>query len=146
MSDLSLVIPSLARLFLDGSRLWDRTTNMAPVADKMMRDFEESLTRWYPTTDIADTEGNWTITVELPGCSKDDVSIEYSGNTLTVSGEKKSSTTTPTYSERYYGSYSRTFTVPTNVDSANTTATFTNGVLTITIPKVTPKTNKITVN
>jgi HSP20 family protein len=80
---------------------------------------------------------------ELPGMAKDDVKITVSSdNVLTIRGEKKREEKTEEKNfmrvERTYGSFSRSFTLPDNLDTANIAAQFENGVLNVSIPKTEP--------
>ncbi len=79
------------------------------------------------------------ITVELPGIAQDDVKIAVEDDVLTVSGEKKaqSETNEKNYriSERSYGAFSRSMTLPRSVDADKIKATLRDGVLTLIAPK-----------
>jgi HSP20 family protein len=96
-----------------------------------------------PRVDIAETEKAVTMHAELPGMAKDDVKITVSSdNVLTIRGEKKREEKTEEKNfmrvERTYGSFSRSFTLPDNLDTANIAAQFENGVLNVSIPKTEP--------
>ncbi len=99
----------------------------------------EETTYWIPTVDISETERNFEIRAELPGVSKNDVNISVTDNRLTVKGEKRQESETEGKNyhrvERRYGSFQRSFTLPRNVETANIKAGYTDGVLTLTIPK-----------
>ncbi|MGZ3726110.1 MAG: Hsp20/alpha crystallin family protein [Pseudobdellovibrio sp.] len=91
-----------------------------------------------PAMDIDETATEYIVSADLPGIKKEDISIECSGNQLTVSGERKYESEEGRHSgrrERFYGSYERSFTLPNGVDSNNVKADFEGGVLTIHIPK-----------
>lgn len=92
-----------------------------------------------PPVDLAEDDGHYAITVELPGMSKDDVHLEVHHGMLTLRGEKKSERDETKerrhYVERTYGAFSRSFTLPTDADAEHLTATFKDGVLTIQIPR-----------
>jgi HSP20 family protein len=88
--------------------------------------------------DIAEEDDQYLVKVELPGVSKDDVKITMEGNLLTISGEKKGQKETKkNYHalERSYGSFSRSFTLPTTVQGDKVAAEYKDGVLTINLPK-----------
>jgi len=74
---------------------------------------------------------------ELPGLEQNDVAIELSDGVLTISGEKKSETEDKGrfFSERYYGHFERRIPVD-DVDADKVDASFKNGVLTVTLPKL----------
>lgn len=94
---------------------------------------------WTPAVDIRETEEAYEVTAELPGMKKDDVEITLENNLLRLSGERnfEKDTSKENYHrmERVYGSFSRAFSLPQRVDSENVTAAFTDGILTVTIPK-----------
>jgi len=97
--------------------------------------------------DVAESGGQYTLSIELPGASQDDVTIEQSHHRVTIRGEKKSEREEEkehvTTRERVYGSFSRTFTLPDDADADRLHASFKDGVLTLVIPKseeVKPKT------
>lgn len=105
-----------------------------------------------PSTDIREGEKDYAITVELPGVEEKDVSVEIGDDMLTVKGEKKSERTEKDknyhLSERTYGSFERSFRLPTDVDAGKVNASFAKGVLNISLPKqasAKPKTRKINV-
>lgn len=101
--------------------------------------YERELARnWHPRTDIHETDKEIVIDAELPGIDKKDVHVEVKDNVLTFSGERKyekKEEGRKNLSERYYGSFSRSFSLPESVDSGNVKAAFKNGVLTLTLPK-----------
>ena len=103
-------------------------------------------TYWMPTVDIAETENGYEIRAELPGVSEDDVNVSVTDNLLTVKGEKRHETEMEGKNyhrvERRYGSFQRRFTLPSEVATDDIKAEFTDGVLTLSIPK--PETVKPT--
>lgn len=92
-----------------------------------------------PAVDIAEGDNEYTVRAELPGVSKDDVRITMQDNILTIRGEKKEEKETKESNyhrtERSYGSFQRSFTLPTHVKSDKIEASHKDGVLTITLPK-----------
>ncbi len=109
--------------------LWDRFL-MEPDLFGQMEDAP-----WFPAADINDNEKEVIVTAELPGLSPDDVDIKASGDILTIRGEKKSEEKDDTHYERYFGSFERSFQLPSEVNSDKADATFKNGVLKIKLPK-----------
>ncbi|MBL7864213.1 MAG: Hsp20/alpha crystallin family protein [Cyclobacteriaceae bacterium] len=116
--------------------------------------FNDTLTRsggssFQPRVDIVENEKAFELHVAVPGVSKDDFQIEVKDNVLTVSGERKFSSEKK--EENYYaietqfGSFSRSFTLPENTDSAKINASYTNGILEVTIPKDEKKALKTTI-
>jgi HSP20 family protein len=90
--------------------------------------------------DIAEHDDAYTVKMELPGVNKDEVKITLESNILTIRGEKKQEKETKKENyhriERSYGSFERSFTLPTSVKSDKIDAAYNNGVLQITLPKV----------
>lgn len=94
---------------------------------------------WVPAVDVQETEKAFVFTAELPGLGKDDVEITLEENLLTLSGarELKEIEEGETYHriERAYGSFSRSFSLPSQVDSSGIAAAFENGILKVSVPK-----------
>ena len=96
-------------------------------------------TSWMPTVDISETEDGFEIRAELPGVSENDVNVSVTDNLLTIKGEKHQEAETDGKNyhrvERRYGSFQRRFTLPSEVATDDIKANYTNGVLTLSIPK-----------
>lgn len=120
------------------------------LQERMSRIFDEALLKyragggisggtWYPPVDIYETEDNIILKAELPGVSPESVSIEVNENTLSLKGERKleKGLSDENYHrmERYYGTFHRAFSLPYPVDSEGIKASFSDGVLKISIPK-----------
>jgi len=94
---------------------------------------------WVPSVDVYEKDDALEITAELPGVNEQDVEVHVEGGVLTIRGEKKHEEETKKENyyrlERSYGSFQRSFTLPTSVKSDSIEATFTNGVLKLHIPK-----------
>ena len=95
-----------------------------------------------PCIDIDEDEDSYEITAELPGMKPDDVHVEVNQNVLTISGEKRigfgeeeKQKKRSRWSERSYGRFTRSFTLPRDADSERLEARFSNGVLTVSVPK-----------
>ena len=100
---------------------------------------ETRFVRWAPRVDIAEENGNYELTADLPGLKKDDIKVEIHDNTLTLRGEKKieeeKKEKNYRLAERCYGEFVRTFALPENVNKDAIEAEFKDGVLKLTIPK-----------
>lgn len=100
-------------------------------------DVEE--TSWTPSVDVTETETGFEVRAELPGVSKDDVSVSVKDNLLTIKGEKRQENVDDSNNyrrvERCYGSFERRFSLPPKVDVDSVRAEFKDGVLTLSIPK-----------
>ncbi len=90
--------------------------------------------------DVSENGNSFTVLAEIPGVKKDDIQVSIDGNMVTVSAEVKQQDTQTgddkvLRNERYYGSVSRSFSLPQDVDAAHAKAKCDNGVLTLTLPK-----------
>jgi HSP20 family protein len=98
-----------------------------------------SARRWIPAMDLVETNDHYVLTADLPGLSQDDINLEFEGDVLTLSGERKSEHSERQEGfyrlERAAGSFSRSLTLPEGVDAEAVTATFDKGVLEVRIPK-----------
>lgn len=94
---------------------------------------------WAPRVDFAEQNGGYRLTAEIPGIEPGDVEIEVEGNVLSIKGEKKDESEREDervrVSERRYGAFERTFTLPSTADPNKVTADFHQGVLTVDIGK-----------
>jgi HSP20 family protein len=93
-----------------------------------------------PAVDITETEEAFIVTAEVPGLAEKDIEVLLSGDTLTIKGEKKQEREDKDdnvyLSERSYGAFQRAFSLPETVNSEKIAASFSNGVLSVTLPKV----------
>jgi HSP20 family protein len=101
---------------------------------------EDLATRtWTPPVDIQETDDSYRIQVELPGLSKEDIQITLENNVLRLTGERKFEKDIKKENyhriERTYGTFSRSFALPSQVSSDKVEAKFENGVLSIVVPK-----------
>jgi len=94
---------------------------------------------WKPAVDIVEEDEAYVAKVELPGVNKDDVKITMQDNILTIRGEKKEEKKGKEGNahrvERYYGSFQRSFSLPTSVKNDRIEAEYKDGILTINMPK-----------
>ena len=96
-------------------------------------------------TDIAEKDGNYLLDMELPGCRKEDIHLELHDGYLNVSAarnstqEEKDNKGNIIRQERYSGSFSRSFYVGENIREEDIRASYDNGELKITFPKVVEK-------
>jgi HSP20 family protein len=100
---------------------------------------EDACKTWAPAVDILERGDDLIIRAELPGLEKDDIEIRVDNGNLTLSGERKreeeSSNGKVFRVERCYGTFSRSFALPTTVDSAKISANYKDGVLEVVLPK-----------
>ena len=116
------------------NRVYDNFIRGGMQADEA---FQNSY--WTPAVDIAELENEYVVKMELAGVNKDDVKISLESNILTIKGEKKQEKEERNRNvhrvERSYGSFQRSFTLPTTVKSDKIDAVFREGVLSIALPK-----------
>jgi len=121
--------PFLA-LHREMNRLFDETLRSFDIAP-----FGSPAIGW-PNVEVNETEKEFKVLAELPGLEERDVRVELRDGLLTISGEKKSETEDKErrFSERYYGRFERSIPVD-DVDQEKVSASFKNGVLTVTLAK-----------
>lgn len=98
----------------------------------------ESVGDFSPDCDIIESESDFRILMDLPGITKKQIRIELKDNVLRVSGEREHKLDEDFVvkrSERKSGAFSRSFAIPEHIDGSETSASFKNGVLAITMPK-----------
>jgi HSP20 family protein len=112
-----------------------------------------ALTTWAPAVDIYETENELVVKSDLPDVDEKDLDIRIENNTLTIRGERKFEKKVAEENylrvERTYGSFSRSFSLPSTVNSEAIKAEYKNGVLTVELPKRAeskPKQIKVNVN
>ncbi|MEC4684398.1 MAG: Hsp20/alpha crystallin family protein [Nitrospirota bacterium] len=92
-----------------------------------------------PVVDIFEEGDNVVVKAELPGIKKEDVDVSLTDNSITISGEKKKEEKVEKKNyyrlERSYGSFTRTFRLPAEVQSDKAKAKFKDGILEIKVPK-----------
>src|SRR6202023_2717492 len=128
---------------------WEPFREFSTLQDRMNRLFretqgnsqDESLTSssFAPAVDVYEDEHNVTLKIEVPGIDQKDIDVRIENNTLTVHGERKFEKEEKEENfrrvERQYGSFTRSFTLPTTVDPEKVSATYDKGVLKITLAK-----------
>jgi HSP20 family protein len=97
------------------------------------------FTGWSPALDLYQSNDNVIAVVELPGMRKEDIEISLHDSTVTISGERKrenrSDGDKAERTERYIGRFRRSIALPTRVDAGKVSATYRDGILTVTLPK-----------
>lgn len=89
--------------------------------------------------DVKETPEAYTVSAEIPGVKKDEIHVEVEGNEVTITAETKRDESKDGEKflrvERYYGKTARRFALPQDLDDSRAQASFTNGVLELTLPK-----------
>jgi HSP20 family protein len=93
---------------------------------------------WTPALDVYQNNDNVVAMIELPGMKKEEIEISLHDGMLTISGERKSESAQgdrADRSERLIGKFRRSITLPTRIDANNVSASYKDGILTVTLPK-----------
>ncbi len=129
---------------------WDPFGDLMMIQERMNRLFQETMSRqrgeenietgqWAPAVDIFETEGAIVLRADLPGISQEAIEIRVNENTLVIRGERvmPGDAGSDNYhrSERPYGAFHRSFTLPINVDQSAIRASHKDGVLEVTLPR-----------
>lgn len=127
---------------------WDPYFNLTSFGEQLNRFFEagihgrggnSALTAWAPAVDIYETENELVLKADLPDISEKDLDVRVENNTLTIHGERKLEQKVKEggylRTERSYGSFSRSFSLPNTVNTDAIKAEYKNGVLTVELPK-----------
>ncbi len=135
-----------------GLRILDPWRDFGTLQERINRMFDETMRAlspqegeelergaWMPAVDIHETDDEYVVKADLPGLKKEDIQIDLKDSTLTLKGEKrfeeKVSKDNYIRTERAYGTFVRSFTLPHNVDSEKIKASYKDGVLELTLPK-----------
>jgi HSP20 family protein len=98
-----------------------------------------SIAAWSPSCDIYETDNEIVVKAEIPGVKKEDVKVSLQDGLLTISGERKFEEETKKENylrvERGYGSFTRSFTLPSSVDAKKIGAEFKDGMLEVKLQK-----------
>jgi HSP20 family protein len=129
---------------------WDPYRELNTLQDRMNRLFRDSVaaetqdqslatSAFAPAVDVYEDEHNITLKLEVPGVDEKDINVNVENNTLTVHGERKFEKEEKEENfrrvERQYGSFTRSFTLPTTVDAEKVSANYDKGILKITLAK-----------
>ena len=94
---------------------------------------------WIPAVNVLEKNGNLVLQAELPGFDEKSINLKLEGNVLTLEGERKLENESDRANyhrmESFYGTFSRSFTLPETVQPDKIKADFKNGILTVTIPQ-----------
>ena len=126
---------------------WSANDRLASLRDEVNRLFDFSwpsrdsglFSGWSPALDVFDDKDNLVVKVELPGLKKEEIELSLHDGVLTISGERKRESEKKEgesfRSERYFGKFQRSVTLPAAVDANKVNAAYKDGVLTVELPK-----------
>jgi HSP20 family protein len=128
---------------LNWQRRWDPFRDFQREVGRLFESMEPiqhwRVPRGVPPINLYDSGEHYILTAQLPGVGPDEVDLTITGETLTIRGDRKRTEGIAEESyrrqERQFGRWTRTVTLPDRVDSSNVSASFANGVLTVTLPK-----------
>ena len=108
--------------------------------NNMLNDFYGGNRAWTPAVDVFETnDREYVVKAELPEMKRDDINVTFENGVLTITGERKPefdpAQGTFHRSERAYGRFSRSFTLPATVDAHRINASYKDGVLTVRVPQ-----------
>lgn len=127
---------------------WDPFQELAALSSRYNRSLdnpfpantEDSFGAWVPPVDIFERQDHLVIRAEVPGLNREDMDVRIENGVLTLHGERKRETEVSEDNafrmERIYGAFTRSFSLPTTVDATKVAATYKDGVLEISVPKV----------
>ncbi len=128
---------------LNWQRRWDPFRDFQREVGRLFETFEP-LTNWrlprtFPLVNLYDAGEAYVLTAQLPGVGPEEVDLSITGETLTLRGERKrpEGVSEESYrrQERQFGRWTRTVTLPDRVETGDVSATFADGILTVTMPK-----------
>lgn len=118
---------------------WNPLTELRREMDRLFDNFSATEGTQVPLCDLEEKGDNYLLTAEMPGVPKDNVRVEVIDNQVVISGEQSSEERKDeggtVYSERRYGKFQRSFSLPTQVDAEKVQASYDNGILRVMIPK-----------
>jgi HSP20 family protein len=134
---LSSPFSLMRRLSADMERVFEDTWG-ARQAPRLFRGLDLAETRWTPDIEAFDRKGEFVVRADLPGMTKDNVTVEVLDNQLVIRGERKEEKEQKEKgyyaAERSYGAFYRALPLPEGVKSDEAKATFKDGVLEIAMP------------
>lgn len=118
---------------------WPSFGRLLNLNDELERLFETPMQAWAPALDVHEDKDQFTISLELPGVDRKDITVSIENGHLVIAGERKAETILETTEvhrqERYYGKFSRALALPTAVAADKVKAAYKDGILTVTLPK-----------
>jgi len=126
---------------------WQSFDRLSSLRNELDRLFDLSwsgrdsglLSGWSPALDVSDEKDHFVVNAELPGLKKEEINLSFQDGVLSISGERKQSKENKegeTFrSERHFGKFQRSVTLPAAVDSSKISASYKDGILAVTLPK-----------
>ena len=128
---------------------WPGFGRLSSLRDELDRLFEspwtelartsQLLSGWTPALDVYEDKDSFIVKAELPGMKKEDIEVSMHAGSLSISGERKTEAkdeeAEPCRTERYFGCFQRSITLPAPVAADKVSAQYKDGILTVTLPK-----------
>jgi HSP20 family protein len=129
-SDLEVALDRIASMREEMERVFGSTVSASVPSSA-------SLSRWNPAVNVYQDKDQFTVVAELPGFKKEEIDISLHNATLTLSGERKHERSSEQgfLTERFYGKYQRSLTLPVAVDADKVKARYKDGLLQVVLPK-----------
>jgi HSP20 family protein len=112
----------------------------SPLFSRALRRNRGEAGEWTPVADISETDQEYVIKAELPEVKKEDVKVTLDNGIMTIAGERKyqkeQNDASEIRIESFYGTFSRSFSLPDNIDANGIRAETKDGVLRVKIPKI----------
>jgi len=135
-------------------RYWQPFTEIETIRQQLDKAFDQraatrdnSETAWMPALELVDAGDNFVLKAQLPGIDPNDIDVQVTREAISISGERRYENTEekPGYvrSEFRYGKFHRVLPLPAHIQNDSVQAEYKDGILTLTLPKVTEARNKV---
>jgi HSP20 family protein len=136
VNDMTSILDLVPRFELS---TWPRWSTFDPFLSTMRRPYSyvEEECEWMPPADISENGKEYIVTLEVPGIDIKKLNVSYSNGVLSVKGEKTKETVEDECccSERYSGSFERSFRIPGKVKEEEIESSYKDGILKVTLSK-----------
>src|SRR4028119_825822 len=135
-------------------RYWQPFTEIETIRQQLDKAFDQlaatrdnSETAWIPAMELADTGDNFVLKAQLPGIDPKDIDVQVTREAISISGERRYENTNEksgyARSEFRYGKFRRVLPLPAHIQNDSVQAEYKDGILMLTLPKVTEARNKV---
>ncbi|HEY9902684.1 MAG TPA: Hsp20/alpha crystallin family protein [Candidatus Sericytochromatia bacterium] len=135
-------------------RYWQPFTEIETIREQLDKVFDQraatrdnSEAAWMPALELAEAGDNFVLKAQLPGIDPKDIDVQVTPEAISISGERRYENTDekPGYvrSEFRYGKFHRVLTLPAHIENDSVQAEYKDGILMLTLPKVTEARNKV---
>jgi len=128
-------------------RYWQPFTEIETIRQQLDKAFDQraatrdnSETAWMPALELVDAGDNFVLKAQLPGIDPNDIDVQVTREAISISGERRYENVR---SEFRYGKFHRVLPLPAHIQNDSVQAEYKDGILTLTLPKVTEARNKV---